>query len=319
MFVNAYNNAILKIISTLKTEHMELSMENVKNNKKILALFQKLENDFYWINASYDHAKRMTTEDFIKEVQRILQEKKLPHADPEEVFEKNIREKNVFIEEIHLSQDIVKIIRILDIFAYWHDDRKKYLLQAGCALQDFCDELEKRTKIPAQSWKYILPEELTKENFITLTKEFFEERINGMFVIYDKDHVEVFSGEKYKKFRDALKKQEDEETIKEITGMCASPGKAVGKVNICQTLDDIKNFKEGEILVTTMTRPEFISAMSKSAAIVTNEGGITSHAAVIARELRKPCLIGTKCATKMLKNGMLVEVNANHGVVKVLE
>ena len=101
--------------------------------------------------------------------------------------------------------------------------------------------------------------------------------------------------------------------------MCASPGKAVGKVNICQTLDDIKNFKEGEILVTTMTRPEFISAMSKSAAIVTNEGGITSHAAVIARELRKPCLIGTKCATKMLKNGMLVEVNANHGVVKVLE
>jgi pyruvate,water dikinase len=68
-----------------------------------------------------------------------------------------------------------------------------------------------------------------------------------------------------------------------------------------------------------MTRPEYISAMKKAAAIVTDEGGITCHAAIVSRELKKPCIIGTKIATKVLKDGDLVEVDADKGIVKILE
>ena len=67
-----------------------------------------------------------------------------------------------------------------------------------------------------------------------------------------------------------------------------------------------------------MTRPEFMPALKKAAAIITDEGGITCHAAIVARELKKPCIIGTKIATKVLKDGMMVEVDADKGVVKIL-
>ena len=68
-----------------------------------------------------------------------------------------------------------------------------------------------------------------------------------------------------------------------------------------------------------MTFPNYIAAMEKAAAFVTDEGGILCHAAIIAREMKKPCVIGTKIATQTLKNGDEVEVNANVGMVKIIK
>jgi len=68
-----------------------------------------------------------------------------------------------------------------------------------------------------------------------------------------------------------------------------------------------------------MTRPEFVPLMKKAAAIITDEGGITSHAAIISREMNIPCIIGTKIATKIFKDGDLVEVDADKGIVKILK
>ena len=100
--------------------------------------------------------------------------------------------------------------------------------------------------------------------------------------------------------------------------MTASPGKAKGRVRIVLDVTQLQEFKVGEILVTTMTTPNFIAAMKKSAAIVTNDGGITCHAAIVSRELGKPCIIATKIATQVFKDGDLVEVDANKGIVKKL-
>lgn len=77
--------------------------------------------------------------------------------------------------------------------------------------------------------------------------------------------------------------------------------------------------KEGDILVTFMTTPVFVPAMEKAAAIVTDEGGILCHAAIVSRELGIPCVIGTKIATKVLKDGDFVEVDANRGIIKIIE
>jgi len=101
--------------------------------------------------------------------------------------------------------------------------------------------------------------------------------------------------------------------------MCASQGKAQGVVKIIQKVHDLVNVYQGDILVTSMTRPEMVVAMEKAAAIVTDEGGITSHAAIVSRELGVPCIIGTKNATKILKNGDLVEVDATKGIVRKLK
>jgi len=70
--------------------------------------------------------------------------------------------------------------------------------------------------------------------------------------------------------------------------------------------------------VTSMTRPEFVPLMKKAAGVVTDEGGISCHAAIISRELGIPCIIGTKTATRRLKDGDQVEVNADRGIVKII-
>jgi len=103
-----------------------------------------------------------------------------------------------------------------------------------------------------------------------------------------------------------------------IQGRVAFVGKIIGRVKRITDVSDMKNIKENEILVTSMTTPDLISAMKKAAAFVTDEGGITCHAAIVAREMKKPCIIGTKIATQVLKDGDLVEVNADKGVVRIL-
>jgi len=102
----------------------------------------------------------------------------------------------------------------------------------------------------------------------------------------------------------------------EVRGIVACPGRARGPIRICPTAQEINKVKTGDILVTAMTTPDFVPAMRRAAAIVTDEGGITSHAAIVARELNKPCIIGTKFATKVFKDGDRVEVDADKGVIR---
>ncbi len=83
--------------------------------------------------------------------------------------------------------------------------------------------------------------------------------------------------------------------------------------------EDVDKVKEGDILISPATNPDLIIAMKKAAAFVTDRGGITSHAAIVARELKKPCIVGAGNATKILKDGDLIEVDAGEGVVTRLK
>ena len=104
-----------------------------------------------------------------------------------------------------------------------------------------------------------------------------------------------------------------------VKGLPASPGMVAGKVHVILDPNDIDQFQEGEILVTTMTSPDWVPAMKKAAAIVTDAGGMTCHASIVSRELGIPCVVGTKSrseeATKVLKSGQQITVDAQNGVV----
>ncbi len=98
-------------------------------------------------------------------------------------------------------------------------------------------------------------------------------------------------------------------------GLGSSPGIGTGKVRILVSSKEIKKMDRGDILVTEMTTPDFVPAMKKAAAIVTNTGGMTSHAAIVSRELGIPCIVGTQNATEVLHEGIDVTVDGTHGVV----
>ncbi len=100
-----------------------------------------------------------------------------------------------------------------------------------------------------------------------------------------------------------------------LKGLGASPGIGVGKVKIIMSEKEINKVQPGDILVTTMTTPDMVPAMKRAAAIITDEGGLTCHAAIVSRELGIPAVVGTKEATKVLKDGMLVTVDGERGIV----
>ena len=104
-----------------------------------------------------------------------------------------------------------------------------------------------------------------------------------------------------------------------IKGTIGSKGKAIGKAVIVQTKHDLRRVFPGAIMVAVTTNPDFVPAMQKCAAIVTDEGGLTCHAAIVSRELHKPCIVGTKTATKVFNEGELIEVDATKGVVSKLQ
>lgn len=104
-----------------------------------------------------------------------------------------------------------------------------------------------------------------------------------------------------------------------VRGLPASPGVASGVVHVIDSPKDIDEFKAGEVLVTLMTSPDWVPAMKKAAGIITNNGGMTCHAAIVSREMQIPCIVGTKsrgkAATDVFKNGDVVTVDAKNGVV----
>jgi pyruvate,water dikinase len=109
------------------------------------------------------------------------------------------------------------------------------------------------------------------------------------------------------------------ETTDSIRGNIAYTGKVSGSVCKIFSRADISKFRKGNILVAPMTTPWYLPLMKNAKAFVTDEGGVTCHAAVVAREFKKPCIIGTKIATQVLKDGDIVEVDADTGVVKKLK
>jgi len=165
--------------------------------------------------------------------------------------------------------------------------------------------------------KYISIEELKKNEIPDeeVLKEREKHYIYYNFKIYTKITFEEFI-----KSAGNLEVKEDEvpEGLKEITGQTAMGGKVTGPVRILHKKAEIPDLQDGEVLVASMTTPDYLPAMNKAIAFITNEGGVTCHAAIVAREIGKPCIIGTKIATKALKTGDMVEVDADNGIVRIL-
>jgi pyruvate,water dikinase len=129
--------------------------------------------------------------------------------------------------------------------------------------------------------------------------------------MYDGMEAEKIANEILPKFQNVteLKGQVGNKTSVNITG----------KVKILMSVSDLSKMEGGDILVSPMTTPEFVPAMRRASAIVTDEGGITCHAVIVSRELKTPCVTGIKIITKIVKDGDLVEVDADNGLVKIIK
>jgi phosphoenolpyruvate synthase/pyruvate phosphate dikinase len=179
-------------------------------------------------------------------------------------------------------------------------------------------EVAQRAGLSRELSKFITYEEILdylnkgvpiKEELLLRRKDYFIITTEGIL----HEPIEAYLNRNgYSLKREAINKDS------EIKGQKAYPGLVKGRVKIIHNREMFQDFKEGNILVTSMTTRDFVPLMKMAGAIVTNEGGVTCHAAIISRELKKPCVMSTKIATEVLKDEELVEVDANEGIVRFL-
>jgi len=227
-----------------------------------------------------------------------------------------------FLRGINLSKEEKDALKMGNLGAYIRDRRDEYRRRGFCnIIESLLDEVSKRIGISVNDLGFMLKDEIISalKGEPKPDRSKIEERRKGFVICMKGDRMVCASG---KDIPAAIKylgiEQEKEGISGEIKGITANSGKIQGIVKIVKGANDIKKVGEGEILVAATTHPDYIVAMERAAAFVTDEGGLTSHAAIVAREMDKPCIIGTKIGTKALKDGDRVEVDADKGTVRRL-
>ena len=266
----------------------------LKDKNKINHLLER----YHYINNDYCGPKEFSKKDLLN----LVSQHKINNEN------KILKTKN---------QKAQNLLDLLQVVATIQDVRKAESLMWVSGADLILKEMSKRIKIKYETLLFATWDEIISTNF----SDYELERRKKLFVImWSSRNIDIFLDKNAEEIFDSYKKEIIKETgdLKEIKGISASGGKIKGIVKIILNISQFNKIKKGEILVTMMTRPEYLPIMRIASAFITDEGGITSHAAIVAREMKKPCVIATKIATKILKDGMLVEVDANKGIIKII-
>lgn len=298
--------SITSNIRANKKSFIRQAQEKILKLKKIYngnwdKIFPKFIEEYGWFQNSYKGKFQITKEwlmNFSKQKEAIDHKNKKPKLD----------KKYRLLAEA-ASQAII-----------FRDDKKKLLLLAVDLIDTWGHELCAKEEWPFNELKWLSMDEiikiLDKGNLKILNKAKKCSKNKTRYGVMIEDGFLEVTSKLWIDVENFF--YQNRAGVKEIKGMVGNSKKIIkGKVRVIFD-PKISDIKRGDILVTSMTRPEFLPLMQKASAFITDEGGITCHAAIVAREMNKPCIIGTKIATKILHDGDLVELDASKGIIKIL-
>jgi phosphohistidine swiveling domain-containing protein len=224
-------------------------------------------------------------------------------------------------DKIELSEKDENFSKILRIGAFVKDDVRELLDTRIELLEQIFIEISKRIDCKPKDLKYLQIDEI--EKFLLEKKspvKLIKKRRMLTVLYYPNSALEVYEGKNAKNVSDKILQDIiADQTIKILRGQIASLGKTTGKVVIANTSHDaLEKMEKNDILVAPYTTVEYFSAMRNASAIITETGGIITHAAIISRELNIPCIIGVENVTQILKDGQTVTVNADEGTIELI-
>lgn len=284
-------------------------IRRAKNKKELI----KLKKEFEWLSCLDIHNNPLSEKQF-NEYVRKARKKKLV----------KIISLSKIKTELKLNKKDIELIEINKKLAYLKDLRDDFRKQGVYNIQPFFENIAKDIGMTLKEFSYARPLEvvlfLSKNKKPDINK--IKQRMKNGFLSYIEYRKSwTIQG---KEMHDFIRKNNIIKIIKTkktktLKGTCASKGAATGKAKIVKVLSDLSKIKKGNIMVAITTHPDYVPAMEKAAAIITDEGGLTSHAAIVSRELKKPCIVGTKTATKVLKDNDNIEVDAEKGIVTIIK
>lgn len=312
----------LSFINEAEVELLEAALKIKKNKKDKIKLLKKHQNDFFWIRNNYVDSYVLDARHFEKEINKILSLKLNISDELKRIMQtpkKNKQKKQDLIKDLKIDSQLKLLLKISEDFTYWQDERKRSTFWTTHYFSLILDEICKRTNLPLYLIKYMTPREVSKIFSNRPFKSDLLKRKKNSVTFWNTEGHEFLVGNDADIIKKKILGSSDLSDVDDFRGLTACTGKATGKVKIIKSVKEINKVNKGDILVAVMTRPDYLPAMKICAAIVTDEGGVTCHAAIVARELGIPCIIATKIATQVLKNGMTVDVNANHSWVKIVK
>lgn len=253
--------------------------------------------------------------DNVNEIKKIIAEK--------ENSETSIKQEQERVErKLNLSEQEKYLFHILRTLGFWKFERKFRNQQAHEMMEEFIREIARRNHLTVIQAKMIVPNEMADVLIHNkVDSNVLNERIKESVVLFEGTKTSVLEGKELKDLSKAIHDSLaiDDTNVKELHGSTAYPGYAKGVVKQVDLPEEMSKLNKGDILISTSTSPQILPAMKRASAVVTDSGGITCHAAIVARELKIPTIIGTKIVTKVLKDGDLVEVDAGKGLIKILK
>lgn len=303
---------------------LKLTLDYLKLNKKPDREFKKKIKrhtyDYSWMNINYGNIHSLDEKYFMKKIIKFAEKGKdyikgeLKHVG--DYYNKLKQDKLKAYKNLVLDDELSAIFELVEKMGIFQDNRKAHFNKNIERIFMLLDEIGKRKSYSMSDLEFTVPfeiEELMLNNK-KLNLKTIRARKECCSIIISKLGFFLFEKEDAKKLYDSLKNKEIEGEIKGFVAYGVNkPIKGTVQVILNPKKD---KFKKGNILVSSMTRPDYLPLMAKAKAIITNEGGLTCHAAIISREMKKPCIIGTKIATKVLKDRDFVEVDTKKGIVK---
>ncbi|MBI2136098.1 hypothetical protein HYU06_03435 [Candidatus Woesearchaeota archaeon] len=304
-----------------------LKVKLIKNKIKKEKALQIHQENYYWLKNSYNGAVVLDKDYFNEELEKISisgARKKLTEINSYPY--KIIAARKEIIKKYNLPKELSSISERLAFSIWWQDLRKRYIYIANHIISQILKQVSAVKLVSFDDLEFYTLAEIRKLLADDKRTEVADRKKAFTLYYYADGKLEYLNSlQSFKLIKQyEVKVKPDAKTIK---GVVVSIGnikankdknkdKFVGVVKILFTPADIHKLQKGEILVAPMTSPDYIFAMRKAAAIITDEGGLTSHAAIVSRELGIPCIVGTKVATKILKTGDKIEMDVKNGIVR---
>jgi len=297
----------------------------IKDVKLIQSRTENLKKIFHrWHWVDFGHfGPPAVFRDFITGARALLKNKNKLAAEYRELIsypENLIKKQKQLFKRLGLNNSEKRLFIIAQEFMYIKGLRLETLYGMCAQWSRLLTEISHRIGIKKDLLYYSSVEEL----YLWLLKKkipkvnILKERKKFCVWVAKSGYTQViYSGARAKKYLDihAVKEKSDYNEVLNIHGTVASAGYAKGRAKIVNKAEEMGKINTGDIMISIATNPTLLPAMKKASAFVTDEGGITSHAAIVAREFKKPCIIGTKIATKVLKDGDWVELDTKKGDV----
>lgn len=278
--------------------------------------------DYAWINTDDMFGSPWTEIDLISRLQYLLRKdcRTRLHVAQERRLQRE-RQRESVITNVPVDGELLNLVEIARENSHLRTHRTETYVRTLYEASTLINEVAERVGLTLKDALYLSIDELIEAigAGLPVTRSELGQRKVGMAYILLDRQLQTFFGENAITL--AHEAGITEATIPsaaEVEGSIANLGIVRGIVRIVHDITELNKVGEGDILVASMTIPEFVPAMEKAAAFVTDEGGITCHAAIVSREMDVPCIIGTEMATRVLRDGDFVEVDANNGIVRVL-